>query len=126
MSFFGAMKRPAFLGALLLAAAMGLSASPAMARTVIGIGVGVGVPGWGPYYGPYYGPGPYYYPPPAYYPPPGYYAPPPVVVAPAPVAAPAAQLSTPTCNQGQWRQQDGSVVNGVACQQADGTWKLNQ
>ncbi len=119
MRMLGAMTRPAVLGALMLAAVIGLGVSPAAARYFIG--VGVGVPWWGPYYGP---------PPPYYYYPPPYYAPPPVVVAPpvtyAPAPAPAAAQAAPTCNQGQWRQQDGSVVNGVACLQPDGTWKLNQ
>jgi hypothetical protein len=30
------------------------------------------------------------------------------------------------CKQGQWRQANGSMVNGTACQQADGSWKLGQ
>jgi hypothetical protein len=58
----------------------------------------------------------YYYPPPAVY-----YASPPVVVAPP---APTVVQAAPTCTSGQWRQQDGSVVNGVACRQPNGTWQL--
>jgi hypothetical protein len=110
------------LGALAFAAVIALGSAPSMARVWVGVGIG-------PYWGPgYYAPPPpyYYYPPPAYYPPPPtYYAPPPVAAAPPP-AAPAAVQTAPACNQGQWRQADGSVVSGVACQQPDGTWKLNQ
>ena len=58
----------------------------------------------------------YYYPPPA-----AYYPPPPVVVAPP---APTVVQASPTCTSGQWRQQDGSIVNGVACRQPNGTWQL--
>ena len=79
----------------------------------------------------FYSPPPvYYYPPPPvyYYPPPVVYAPPPAVYAPPP-AAPAPPTSAvqtqPTCNSGQWRQQDGSIVNGVACLQPNGTWQLS-
>lgn len=38
----------------------------------------------------------------------------PVVVAPY----------APVCSQGLWRQLDGSVVEGVACKQANGVWQL--
>jgi len=86
-------------------------------------------------------PAPVYYPPPPpayYYPPPVVYAPPPVVYAPPPPAvyAPppprayqqppsgASVQAQPSCSSGQWRQGDGSVVNGTACQQPDGTWRL--
>ena len=31
---------------------------------------------------------------------------------------------TPSCTSGQWRQLDGSIVNGVACLQPDGSWQL--
>ncbi|HLI12939.1 MAG TPA: hypothetical protein VKY65_15205 [Alphaproteobacteria bacterium] len=66
-----------------------------------------------------------YPPPPVYYyppPPPYYYAPPPpVVVAPPP---PVIVQGGPSCTSGKWRQEDGSIVNGVACLQPDGTWKL--
>jgi hypothetical protein len=73
--------------------------------------------------GPRFGFGIDLFPPPVYYaPPPVYYAPPPVVyAAPAPVVV---QQSAPTCTSGQWRQADGSVVNGVACLQPNGTWQL--
>jgi hypothetical protein len=56
------------------------------------------------------------YPGPAYYPYayPVYYAPPPVVVVPQ---------GSP-CQQGRWRQADGSVVSGVACLGGDGNWRL--
>ena len=57
--------------------------------------------------------GPAYYPYPYSYPYPAYYAPPAVVV---PQGAP--------CQQGQWRQSDGSVVSGVACLGPDGNWRL--
>jgi hypothetical protein len=80
-------------------------------------------------------PAPVYYPPPPpayYYPPPVVYAPPPppVVYAPAPAAPvqalpPAASVQAqPSCSSGQWRQGDGSIVNGTACLQPDGTWRL--
>jgi hypothetical protein len=58
--------------------------------------------------------GPPAYAPPPYYYAPAYYYPPPVVVAPQ--AAP--------CQQGLWRQSDGSVVRGLACLSADGNWRL--
>ncbi|HYB09180.1 MAG TPA: hypothetical protein VEJ16_05890 [Alphaproteobacteria bacterium] len=75
----------------------------------------------------------YYYPPPVVYaPPPTVYAPPPAVYAPPPappaaVQAPppgAAVQAQPSCSSGQWRQSDGSIVNGTACLQPDGTWRL--
>ena len=78
---------------------------------------------WG---GPHFGIGiDLFPPPPVYYypPPPVYYPPPPVVYAPPP--APVVVQSAPTCTSGQWRQQDGSIVNGVACRQPDGTWRLS-
>jgi hypothetical protein len=78
--------------------------------------------GWG---GPpiYLGLGsPYYYDP--YYDPnyTGYYAPPPVVVAPS--AAPAVTQAQPSCQAGTWKQANGTTVNGTACYQSDGTWRL--
>jgi len=79
----------------------------------------------------FYSPPPvYYYPPPPvyYYPPPVVYAPPPAVYAPPPATyAPTTNVvqAQPTCTSGQWRQQDGSIVNGVACQQPNGTWQLS-
>jgi hypothetical protein len=87
--------------------------TPASARTSTFLSFSVGLPLYAgpPAYGPYYAP-PYYY-----APAPVYYAPPPVVVTPAPVA--------PACRSGLWRQTDGSVVNGVACFQPNGTWRLN-
>jgi hypothetical protein len=72
--------------------AVSLISSPAMARTIVSVGIGVPGPA-------YYGPPPYAYGPPAYYyapPPPVYVVPPPttyVIPAPAPVVqgpAPAA------------------------------------
>jgi hypothetical protein len=98
------------VGAVLCA----IDISPALARTHTFLSLNVGIPLYaGPpayYYGPYYAPT-YYAPPPVYYPPP------PVVVMPAPVAA-------ASCRSGLWRQSDGSVVNGVACLQTNGTWRL--
>jgi hypothetical protein len=76
--------------------------------------------------GPRFGIGIGIFPPPVYYapPPPYYYGPPPVVyAAPPPVVV---QQTAPTCTNGQWRQADGSVVNGVACLQPNGTWQLTQ
>jgi len=72
--------------------AVSLISSPAMARTIVSVGIGMPGPA-------YYGPPPYAYGPPAYYyapPPPVYVVPPPttyVIPAPAPVVqgpAPAA------------------------------------
>jgi hypothetical protein len=66
----------------------------------------------------------FYAPPPVYYAPaPAYYypAPPPVVVQPAPVIV---QQYQPACQNGDWRQDDGSIVSGTACLQPDGTWRL--
>ncbi len=82
-------------------------------------------------------------PPPAYGGPPGQPPPPPgqaaqpaqpsgapagqagQTVQPAPPSAQAGQTAQPAnCKQGQWRQPDGSTVNGTACQQADGSWKI--
>jgi hypothetical protein len=92
------------------------SASPAAARSSFSLHVGVPLYAGPPaYYGPYYG-GPYY-PPYAYAPAPVYYAPPPVYYAPSATAA-------PNCSQGRWRQADGSIVNGIACLQPDGNWRL--
>ncbi len=99
------------LGALALALGVSLLPSPAAAdwhhggsHVVIGLG--------------FYAPPPVYYAPaPAYY----YPAPPPVVVEPAPVIV---QQYQPTCQNGDWRQEDGSIVSGIACLQPDGTWKL--
>ena len=50
--------------------------------------------------------------------PPVYYYPPPrTVVVQQPAVA-------PTCTSGDWRQFDGSIVQGVACLQPNGTWQL--
>lgn len=99
---------------LAIVAALSLAGSrPANARTYFSLHVGVPLyAGPSPYY---YGYGPYYAPY-GYGPPPIYYAPPPVVVVPAPVAA--------SCRSGLWRQQNGSIVNGVACLQPNGVWQL--
>jgi hypothetical protein len=73
--------------------------------------------GWGP--GVYYG-GPYYYDPsydPNYY---GYYTPPPVAAAPPP----AANATVSNCQNGSWRQANGTMVTGTACLQSDGTWRM--
>jgi len=101
--------------ALAIATALSvISGAPATARTHTFLSFSVGIPLYaGPpayYYGPYYAPV-YYAPAPVYYPPP------PVVVISAPIAA-------PSCRSGLWRQTDGSVVNGIACLQANGTWRL--
>lgn len=75
-----------------VALAMGLTASPAGARTVVSVGIG-GPVWYGPQPYPYpYGP---YGPPPVYYypPPPVYVAPPATIVVPAP--APAVQGPAP-------------------------------
>ncbi len=74
--------------------------------------------GWGP--GIYFG-SPYYYDPsydPDYY---GYYTPPPAVVAPAP---PPASSTVSNCQNGTWRQANGTTVTGTACLQSDGTWRM--
>jgi len=114
------MSLPAFARRALLAAtaavlvggfAIGLAA-PASAHFVVGVGIGL----------PVYAPGPYYY-----YGPPVYYAPAAPVVAGPVVAAPSGPAvvpATPSCNQGQWKQADGSVVTGTACLQPDGTWRM--
>jgi len=99
---------------LALTATLAVGVAPASARTSTFLSFSVGLPlyagppaySYGPYYAPYY-----------YAPAPVYYAPPPVIVTPAPVA--------PVCRSGLWRQTDGSVVNGVACFQPNGTWHLN-
>jgi len=98
----------------LIGAGISLFAAPAKAWRCWGCGPHV-VVGLG-----FYAPPPppvYYAPPPVYYapPPPVYYTPPPAVVQAVPSGS---------CTSGQWRQQDGSIVNGVACQQPDGTWRL--
>lgn len=98
-------------GCRALAIGVSLLASPAAAdwhhggaHVVIGLGL--------------YAPPPVYYAPaPAYY----YPAPPPVVVDPAPVIV---QQYQPHCENGDWRQEDGSIVSGIACIQPDGTWEL--
>jgi hypothetical protein len=95
------------LRAMLLGTAAALATvATADARTFVGLHffVPLGPPA-------YYAPYPQYYAP-AYYPPPVYYAPPAVV----PQAAP--------CQRGLWRQDDGSVVRGVACLGPDGNWRL--
>jgi len=119
MRMRGLWRRLPWIGAAILAAAVlfGAGTSPASARVWVGVGLGF------PVYAPpvYYYPPPYYYSP-YYYPPPVVYAPPPAVYAPP---APVVQSAT-SCTNGKWRQQDGSVVNGVACLQPDGTWKLAQ
>jgi hypothetical protein len=95
---------------VLVGLAFAMSAAPALARSHTFFSLSLGIPLYaGPpayYYGPYYAPAPVYYPPP------------PVIVVPTPAAAPG-------CRTGLWRQADGSVVNGIACQQADGTWRLS-
>ena len=107
-------------GALALAVGVSLLASPAYAdhhcwrcRSDVVIGLG------------FYAPPPVYYaPPPVYYAPaPAYYypAPPPMVVEPAPMIV---QQYRPTCENGDWRQDDGSIVSGIACLQPNGTWRL--
>jgi hypothetical protein len=115
MNAGGTDKRHRWLTAVTAAAAISvLGAAPALARTHTFFSLSVGIPLYaGPpayYYGPYYAPT-YYAPAPVYYPPS------PVVVVPAPVA-------NASCRSGLWRQSDGSVVNGVACLQANGTWRL--
>lgn len=96
------------------AAVLAMHSAPAAARTHTSVSLHVGIPLYaGPpayYYGPYYAPT-YYAPPPVYYPPP------PVIVVPAPTAV-------APCRSGVWRQIDGSFVNGIACLQANGTWRL--
>jgi hypothetical protein len=116
MSAGDAEKRHPWLTTLTaVAAASVLGAAPALARTHTFFSFNVGIPLYaGPpayYYGPYYAPT-YYAPAPVYYPPP------PVVVVPFPAAA-------ASCRSGLWRQSDGSVVNGVACLQTNGTWRLS-
>jgi hypothetical protein len=59
--------------------------------------------------------GPAYYPYPYPYAYPAYYVPPPVVPLPPQSAS---------CQQGRWRQADGSIVSGTACLGADGNWRL--
>lgn len=98
--------RVALMASTVAIAAIAGTAS-AEARTFVGIHVGVPL---------YAGPPAYYYPPYYYYPAPVYYAPRPVYYVPAPVA--------PNCSSGRWRQADGSIVNGVACLQPDGSWRL--
>ena len=88
-------------------------------------GFGFGGWGWGPWWDPWWGWGPSwggagYYPnygypyPYSYYPPPAGYDPPPA----------GGSQYQPNCHGGQWRQQDGSIVSGTACQQPDGTWRM--
>jgi hypothetical protein len=75
-----------------LPTAVGLTSSPANARTMVSVGIGMPGPGW-------YGPPPYVYgPPPAYYyapPPPIYVAPTTTYVVPAPAPPPVVQGSAP-------------------------------
>jgi hypothetical protein len=90
-----------------------LAAVPAEARTFVSVGVGL----------------PLFAPPPVVYaPPPVVYAPPPVVYAPAPAAyapAPAAQNCRPYQSTIQVNGQS-QPINGTACQQPDGTWRIVQ
>jgi hypothetical protein len=30
-----------------------------------------------------------------------------------------------SCSSGQWRREDGSIVNGVACIQPDASWQMS-
>ena len=78
------LKSAAILGALTLAAVVGLLPGKAEARFFVGIGIGV----------PFYAPWPYYYGPPvvAYAPPPVVYAPPAPAYPPAAYAAQAPQF----------------------------------
>jgi len=100
------------LKALAIAIPLALTASAAMADS----------------FGFYYGSGPYYRPYHHHYfhprrvvvVAPFYYPPPP----PRTVVVQQAVPYTPTCTNGQWRQIDGSIVNGVACLQPNGTWQL--
>jgi hypothetical protein len=114
------LRRSLMTAAGVLALAVGLSLPVAAARadwhhhhggTHVFLGFNFGPPA---YYTPY--PSYYYYPPAVYYPPPVYYVPPP--------APPVVVQNAPSCTSGQWRQPDGSIVNGVACQQPDGSWRL--
>lgn len=57
---------------------------------------------------------------------PSYYYPPPAVLVPRTVYVkrPVVTAYAPSCTSGLWRQNDGSMVEGVACRQADGSWRL--
>ena len=108
-TIIGAMFRSRKRAAALLAVAAALAwptAADARGHNFFALSLALPI-----YAGPpaYYAPYPYY--------PPAYYGP--VYYAPAPVAPQA-----PTCRQGLWRQDDGSVVRGVACLAADGYWRL--
>jgi hypothetical protein len=103
----------AVIGFLLALSAVSILTTTAEARTFFSLRVGVPLYAGPAYYPAYYGPYPYYQPAYASV----YYAPPPVVVVPVtPVVA--------SCRNGLWRQQDGSVVNGLACLQPNGVWQL--
>jgi hypothetical protein len=108
--------------ALLLASGLFLAAAPADAhgRWNCGPRFAIGLDLFPPppvYYAPAYAPAPVYYAPAPVYSP-SY--PPPVAVA----AAPTIVQTGPTCTDGKWRQEDGSIVDGVACLLPNGTWKL--
>lgn len=116
-SLHGALARPRILGsACLLAIALGSSIANARGSVSFGIDIPLVVP-----VPAVVAPPVVVAPPGVHAPAPGYYAPP-QVVEPAPPVAQGA----PTCTQGQWRQQDGSIVTGVACLQPNGTWTLAQ
>ena len=100
--------------ACLLALTLGIGSANARGSVSIGIDVPLVVPA------PVLVAPPVVVAPPAVYAPaPEYYGPPAVVEPAPPVAQGAA-----SCTQGQWRQQDGSIVPGVACLQPNGTWTL--
>jgi len=104
MASLGATRPWVAGSATLFATALGTASAQARAFVSFGIGVPLAVA-----------------PPVVYAPAPLYYAPPVVVAGPPPVVQTA-----PSCSQGQWRQQDGSIVAGVACLQPNGSWTLTQ
>jgi len=115
----------ATLGAALVGA-LALAPQPAAARVVVGVGVGV------PLYAPYYPPPPVYYAPPAYYAPPPVvytqppgpaYVSPPTTQAPPAAAAPMAGNCREYTSQTMIGGQPQQTV-GTACQQPDGTWRI--
>jgi hypothetical protein len=117
-----------FLACALLA---GIAFSTAAeARGFVSVGIGVGAPYYGYGYAPAYAyPAPYYYPsypvaaypvpsyPPTAYPAPQYYA---STAAPAPAPAPNCREYTHTVVISGQKQS----VQGEACQQPDGKWKI--